>query len=234
MIVTVIYFKLRKTFEVLFGMKTILCYGDSNTWGLNYQGGRFLPEKRWTNVMQRELGEGFYVVEEGLNGRTAGQDDPDDDCPEAKNGRKFLIPCLRSHFPLDLVILMLGTNDLKVHFFLSVDKVADDIGVLIRTTRAELRTRQGYEPEILLVAPTIIGDTIENSVFRDAFGGRRAIRPSVELADALRKTAERNACHFLNAAAVAAPNPVDAIHLTQEGHCRLGREAARKVREIFA
>ena len=215
-------------------MKTILCYGDSNTWGFNYQGGRFPPEERWPDVMQRELGEDFYVVAEGLNGRTAGHDDPDDDCSEAKNGRRFLIPCLRSHFPLDLVILMLGTNDLKVRFFTTVDKVAEDVGTLAGMARTELRDLQGYEPEILLVAPMAIGDGIEHSVFRDVFGGRRAVRPSAELADALRRIAGRNSCHFLNAAEIAEPNPVDAVHFTREGHRLFGTRAARKVKEIFA
>ncbi len=215
-------------------MKTILCYGDSNTWGFDFRGGRFPREERWPNVMQRELGEKFDVVEEGLNGRTAGQDDPDDDCPEAKNGRRFLIPCLRSHFPLDLIILMLGTNDLKVRFFTTVEKVAEDVGALAGTARAELGAMQGYEPEILIVAPTPIGDTIEDSPFGEAFGGRRAIRPSVELADALRRTARRDSCHFLNAGEITEPNPVDAVHFTREGHRLFGTQAARKVKEIFA
>lgn len=233
MISSVLYFKSRKDDEGVLRMKTILCYGDSNTWGLNYQGGRFQMEERWPNVMQRELGNDFHVVEEGLNGRTVGEDDPDDDYPEAKNGRNFLIPCLRSHFPLDLVILMLGTNDLKVPFFTTVDKIAKDVDVLVAMTRTELQIRQGYQPEILIVSPTVIGDGIKNSVFRDAFGGGLAIRPSMELADALRRTAKRRSCYFLNAAEITGPNPVDAVHFTREGHHLFGTEAARKVKEIF-
>lgn len=216
-------------------MKTILCYGDSNTWGLNSETEkRFPPAERWTTLLQEQLGGEYRVVEEGLNGRTTGMDDPGDGCPQAKNGQSYLVPCLRSHAPVDLVILMLGTNDLKVNFFTSVDQIAENIGTLIQTARTELGTFQGYEPKILLAAPMPVGDTIETSRFREAFGGRRAIAPSVELATALRRTAGKNSCAFLDAGKIAQPNPIDAIHFSREGHRSFAMAAAQKVREIFA
>lgn len=216
-------------------MKTILCYGDSNTWGLDYRtGGRYPFEERWTTILQRRLGDGFQVVAEGLNGRTAGKDDPGDEDPEAKNGRRYLIPCLRSHCPVDLMVLMLGTNDLKTRFFTAVDDVAEDIGTLIQMTRRELGAFQGYRPKILLVAPMAVGDTIETSVFREEFGGKKAIAPSVELAGALRRVAAGVPCDFLNAAEITEPNEVDAIHFSPEGHEKFGEAVAEWVRETFA
>lgn len=215
-------------------MKTILCYGDSNTWGFDYKTqGRFPYEVRWPNVMQKILGGGFHVIEEGLAGRTTALDDPDDESPEAKNGLKYLIPCLRSHFPLDLILFMLGTNDLKMKFFTSVRMVAKSTERLIEKSRAELCEWQGYEPRILLIAPTVIRDTIEKSMFGPEFCGNGSVLASMELAEELRKTAERLSCHFLNAAQIVKPNEVDALHLTREGHRQLGEAAARKVQEIF-
>ncbi len=216
-------------------MKTILCYGDSNTWGFDHETqGRFPYGERWPNVMQKQLGNHFQVIEEGLNGRTTALDDPDDECPQAKNGKSYLIPCLRSHYPLDLVILMLGTNDLKANFFTTVEKIAENAGKLVKLARRELAGRQGYEPKILLVAPMAVGKTIETSVFNKEFGGQKSIAPSMELADVLRKTAESLSCDFLNAAQIAKPNEDDAIHFSREGHWRFGRAAAQKVQEIFA
>lgn len=215
-------------------MKTILCYGDSNTWGLNYESQKRFPfAERWPNVMQQQLGCGFHVIEEGLNGRTTSFDDIDDEWKEAKNGRKYLVPCLRSHFPLDLVIIMLGTNDLKVKFFTSVSDISKRIGILIKLTLKELQTRQKYEPKILLAAPMAIGDTIDSSVFKEVFGGKEAIAPSIKLAEELRKTAEDYSCYFLNAADIAKPNPMDAIHFSTEGHKQFGIAAALKVQQIF-
>jgi lysophospholipase L1-like esterase len=99
-------------------MKTILCYGDSNTWGaVPLQSleliERFGRSERWTGVLQRELGQAYEVIAEGCNGRTTVWEDP---IEGYKNGKEYLIPCLDSHQPLDLVIIMLGTNDLKARF----------------------------------------------------------------------------------------------------------------------
>ena len=95
-------------------MKTILCYGDSNTYGLKSDlVSRYPRNVRWTGILQEKLGSEYYVIEEGLGGRTTVWDDPVEDY---KNGKKYLLPCLDSHKPLDLVIIMLGTNDLKSRF----------------------------------------------------------------------------------------------------------------------
>ena len=110
-------------------MIRILCFGDSNTFGrksvsfnpeetpIVFSQDRFQQNERWTGVMANKLGKDYYVIEEGLCGRTTVLDDPVGG--EHRNGKKYLLPCLESHAPLDLVILMLGTNDLKVKFSMS-------------------------------------------------------------------------------------------------------------------
>lgn len=215
-------------------MKTILCYGDSNTFGFDSTtGGRIPYGMRWPNVLQQQLGGGYHVIEEGINGRTAAEDDPTDDRPEVKNGKKGLVFCLRSHFPLDLVILMLGTNDLKERFFTTAGQVARNVGDLVDLTRQELAGSQDREPEILIAAPMPLGDSIESSPFCAVFGGRKALAPSIELARALRGEAERKSCRFFDAGAVAKPNPVDSVHFSREGHRVFGEAVAREVLKIL-
>ena len=102
-------------------MKRILCFGDSNTWGFAPKDGyRFDENTRWTGLVQKALPQ-YKIIEEGLNGRTALWDDP---IEGYKNGKEYLIPCLASQSPLDLVILMLGTNDCKTRFALTASDVA--------------------------------------------------------------------------------------------------------------
>ena len=113
-------------------MKNILCFGDSNTFGTNPSGGRWERGQRWPGILQQRLGSGFYVIEEGLGGRTAASEDfltPD------KNGSKHLPIALHSHRPLDLVVLMLGTNDMKHRFGLLPADIAQGAAQLGRMSR---------------------------------------------------------------------------------------------------
>jgi len=108
---------------------TILCFEDSNTWGYDpIAQDRFPRDVRWTGVMRKALGSDFLVLEEGLNGRSTVWEDP---IEGYKNGHDDLVPCLETHRPLDLVILMLGTNDLKVRFHVSSFDIAQSVAVLI-------------------------------------------------------------------------------------------------------
>src|SRR5437867_8271019 len=113
-------------------MRSVLCYGDSNTWGCVPLDGpepprRFAPDERWPGVLRRELGDGWWVVEEGLSGRTTVWDDG---LEPFRNGRAFLLPTLLSHQPLDVVVVMLGTNDLKRRFGVSAREIAEGAGLL--------------------------------------------------------------------------------------------------------
>ena len=132
-------------------MKTILCYGDSNTWGYDpVSADRHPYERRWTTVLQRVLGEDYLVIPEGLNGRTTVWDDP---IELHKSGSTYLPPCLESHKPVDLVVIMLGTNDLKMRFGLPAVDIAAGAGVLVDLVGRSACGPGGAAPKVLVLVP---------------------------------------------------------------------------------
>jgi lysophospholipase L1-like esterase len=216
-------------------MKTILCYGDSNTWGCKPMTSlawveRFSPNDRWPGILQRELGSNFQVIEEGLGGRTTIWDDPIEGW---KNGRDYLIPCLNSHQPLDLVILMLGTNDLKARFGLSAFDIAASAGVLVDLIqRNTTYPGDSKTPQVLLIAPPPIleeGQMPED--FAELFAGGAA--KSRRFSHHFRRIADQYRCEFLDAAEIVQVSRMDGIHYDLPDHARLGVTLAEKVRRIF-
>ena len=138
--------------------KTILCYGDSNTYGYNPLNGlRYAKGIRWTGCLQEMLGEEYSIIEEGCNGRTTVFDDP---LEGWKNGLDYLRPCLNSHKPIDIVILMLGSNDLKTTFGATAKEIADGVEILVDVIKTFSMEKQGFEPVIILLSPPEIGDGI--------------------------------------------------------------------------
>ena len=208
-------------------MRTILCYGDSNTWGFDPETGeRFGEDTRWPGVLRRELGEGYRVIEEGLPGRTTVWADPIEG--EHKDGRAYLRPCLESHRPLDLVTVMLGTNDLKARFGLSASDIAQGAASL-----AEMALRSGCgpgggAPAVLLVAPPPVGRLTEMA---EMFEGSE--EKSLGFSEHYRRFAEGCGCEFLNAAEVIVSSDVDGIHFDAEEQRKLGGAVAARVREIL-
>lgn len=213
-------------------MKNVLCYGDSNTHGYDgVTGKRFPWGVRWTSLVQETLREdGVRIIEEGQNGRTTVWDDP---IEGMKNGLKYLIPCLESHSPLDVVVLMLGTNDIKQRFSLTAADVAAGAEKLVKTIKMYFRENQEPVPEILLVSPLKIREEILSHQFSPMFGGERAVQISNELADYYREAARRQGCAFLDAAAVTLPCAEDSVHLDLEGHRALAGAVTKKLREIL-
>lgn len=219
-------------------LKRILCYGDSNTWGFDastYVPGstdyeRFAEDVRWTGVLQNLLGSEYKVVEEGFCGRTTVWDDPIE-CH--KNGKTYLYPCVDSHRPLDLVIIMLGTNDMKKRFSLGPFDIAAGVGELVKVVQTAGCGRNGKTPEILVVSPLLVGETIYDSPFGDMFEDKIGIEKSKKLASYYIKVAEQLGCHFLNAAEIAEPCSIDAIHFDAEGHHKFGSAVAKKVSGII-
>lgn len=199
----------------------ILCYGDSNTYGYSpINGMRYAKDVRWTGVLQNLLGDDFCVIEEGCNGRTTIYDDPIEGW---KNGFDYLKPCLNSHKPVDIVILMLGSNDLKSVFNLSAKQISEGAEVLVKEIISFTENKQGFIPKIILVSPPFIGDDIEASGFNFAFD-RTAIARSKEFAKYYRQVADRNGCIFFDAAPCATPSKEDSLHLTPESHTALAKE----------
>ena len=123
----------------------ILCFGDSNTWGYApVSADRYPADVRWTGVMAHLLGDRFHVTEEGQNGRTTVWDDPLEG--GHKNGLVYLTACLESHHPIDLVILMLGTNDLKARFSLTALDISLGAERLVQTIQKSVWGPRGNAP----------------------------------------------------------------------------------------
>lgn len=211
-------------------MKRIVCYGDSNTWGYNPESGERYPENvRWPKVIASILGRDYDVVEEGLNGRTTVFDDPIDDY---RNGAKTLMPCLLSHKPIDLVILMLGTNDLKGIFNANPFYITKGLSRLVDIIQRSECGPRGFAPKILVTAPPEIGKNVLETDVSEYFH-EYTVSISKMLPEYYAQMAEEFDCDFINAAEFARPSAIDAVHLEEEGHMRLAQAMARKVKEIL-
>lgn len=208
-------------------MRTILCYGDSNTWGwIPGSGDRFPRHVRWPGRLQIILGSAYYVIEEGLSGRTTVWDDP---IEEHKNGKTYLPPCLESHKPVDLVILMLGTNDLKKRFSLSPFDIAAGVGRLIDIIQGSHTGVNNQSPRILLLSPPPIGtlDAIGQEVFENACYKSRSISGH------LYQISQTKGCSFLDTAAFLQPSPDEGLHLDENGHTTLAKEVVSAIKTVF-
>src|SRR5271168_2783948 len=173
-------------------MAVIVAFGDSNTWGYDpATGARHAPQARWTGVMAVALGPEHCVIEEGLNGRTTVFVDPIE--PD-RRGADYLPPCLRSHAPLDIVIIALGCNDMKARFNVSAAEIAFGAERLVVMAQAELVGPNGAPPRILLVAPPPIAKL---TGFADMFRG--AEPKSRAIAAAYAEAAERRRIGFVDA-----------------------------------
>ena len=212
-------------------MKNILCYGDSNTWGCVPLTTlavipRFDIHTRWAGVLRDTLGGDYWVIEEGLGGRTTVWDDP---LSPNRNGYTYLLPCLETHQPLDLIVLMLGTNDLKHRFGKSPYDIASGAGFLVDAIRVTPTGPDETAPQVLLVCPppTNTLPAIFADMFEDGYEKSRQWVPYYQA------EAEYYGVHFLNAGDVIESSPVDGIHFDAEAHQALGKAIAEKVKSIF-
>ena len=213
-----------------FMQRTILCFGDSNTHGSKAMRHpedrrRFSRSDRWPGIMAGYLSEDWTIIEEGLPGRTSVFDDPIEG--EHKNGLRTLRAILETHRALDLVIIMLGTNDLKSRFSVTADDIALGVERLVVETRTSGVGQNGTAPEVLLVSPVPI---IEVGFLEAMFAGGR--QKSEALAASLASVAKRQDVAFLDLAAVASVDPLDGVHLDHEAHRAIGRAMAQAVKAI--
>ena len=208
-------------------MKVILCYGDSNTWGYDpLTQERFSPQVRWTGVLARQLGDGYRVIEEGLSGRTTVWDDPVEGLH--KNGKSYLLPCLESHQPIDLILLMLGTNDLKMRFSVPAADIAASVGVLVEVIQKSATGVGGAAPRVLLIAPPPVGKLSE---FAEMFTAAEV--KSHKLAEYYQVMATQYDCDFLNARDFILSSDIDGIHFEADQHHKLGEAVALRVKKIL-
>ena len=207
-------------------MFEVLCFGDSNTWGYSPKSAeRFARNTRWTGVLQAALGDSCGVIEEGLNGRTTVWDDP---IEGDKNGRRQLPALLESHMPLDLVVLMLGTNDLKRRFSAPASDIAAGVERLVGIILASSSGRTGKAPKVLVIAPPPLARLTDLAEMFD--GGTEKSRLLGKL---YRQVAAEQGCAFLDAGSVIRSSDLDGIHLEEKEHRALGEAVAREVKKIL-
>ena len=215
--------------------KHIVCFGDSNTHGYCADpsdcadgGNRFNEEERWTCLLQKLLGEEYLVLEEGLGGRTTVFSDP---LHEGMDAVSVAYPMLMSHEPVDLLIIMLGTNDTKER--LGANAACIGIGMERLVMKAEtVPAWRGGVPHILLIAPPHIGEGLYR-VPEGAAMGAGCPEKSRGLARQFAEVALRQGCAFLDAEGLAEFNTHDCMHLTRKGHSQLAGELSKLVLELI-
>ncbi len=210
-------------------MKNILVFGDSNTWGyLPPQEDRYPYDVRYPGRLQMLLGEKYHVIEDGLNGRTVALDDS---MFGNKNGTEQLKIALECHRPLDLLIVMLGSNDLKKRFSMTACDIAFEMVHLILTVKS-FNYIVHRCPEILIVSPPYIGDAWDRSMFSDMFG-KEAYDKSRELAGWYQKLLPGFGARVFDAAQVCEAGPIDGLHLDPAGHRKLADALFTEVKNII-
>ena len=205
-------------------MKSVVCFGDSNTYGYDpVTGDRFPETVRWTCLLQGLLGDGFKVIEEGLNGRTTVFEDPNDDW---KKGVDYIKGILCTHRPVDYLVIMLGSNDMKNIFNASPDAIASGLNEIVQKAEKVMDLKQGYVPKILIVSPPEISADILTGPFSGSFN-EAAIDKSRHLAEYYKKVADKHGCMFLDAKLHIKPSKEDGLHLDAEGHKGLAEAIAK-------
>ena len=212
------------------GTKTILAFGDSLTWGADpVSGGRHRFEDRWPSVLEAGLGGAARVIAEGLGGRTTMFDDHG--AAAERNGVRILPTLLGSHSPLDLLIIMLGTNDLKPHVCGTALGAGSGIERLAEIARTYPYGGDAAVPQVLIVAPPLFGETVGGD-WQPA-GGRSIAAESRKLAPRYREAADYCGCAFFDTAAVATASPVDGIHLDAANTRAIGQALVPVARQLL-
>lgn len=216
-------------------MKKILVFGDSHTWGFipgsysvaSSTASRYPKSQRYAGIMADTLGSDYEIVEEGLNSRTAILDDPF--LPFMTNGKTYLPPCLLSHYPLDMITIMLGTNELKSRFNLNASEIAIGVRQLIWLIKSLPIGVNNANVEILIICPHHAIDGVGD--FKDLFVGAES--KSKDLAKYYQEICQYEKCHFLDASTIIKPSIIDGIHFDETGHLLLGQAVSGLIREVF-
>ena len=207
-------------------MFEVLCFGDSNTWGANpATSERFSRDERWPGVLQKALGAEYHIIEEGLGGRTTVWEDP---IEGYKCGKEYLIPCLATHQPLDIVIIMLGTNDVKKRFSAAAGDIAAGAGMLIDIINKSGSGRNLTAPKVLLMAPPPLGTLTE---LKEMFEGGQ--EKSLKFSKYFKTVAEIYGAEFFDTSTIIKSSDIDGIHLEKEAHQKLGQAVAKQVNKII-
>ncbi len=221
---------------VISRMPTILCFGDSNTWGYDPAATaaspfpiRYPADVRWPGQLAGELGNSWQVIEEGQNGRAAVHEDRT--ALASRCGRDYLLPCLESHHPLEVVAIMLGTNDLKACHHLPAQDIANGVGVLVQLILKSGAGPGARAPKILVICPAAIGNLESLPDLAARFVGAR--ERSLEMPRLYAAMAKLHGVEFLNAQEYTQVSPIDGLHFTAEDHTALAKAVAAKLRSMM-
>jgi len=197
-------------------MKSILCFGDSNTWGYDpATKTRFSRDKRWTGLLQKYLGNKYYIVEEGLNGRTTNIDEKEEYnlgyFRKNRSSLDLLPGLIESHYPLDLIVVMLGTNDLKSNFNRSANQIASDMKLVCQSI---ISNEYFNSKSLLLISPTHIEEN--SDIILDSFINTN--HKAMALASLYKDISHDLCIDFLDASKIVKINTIDGIHWDATQH----------------
>ncbi len=205
----------------------ILCFGDSNTWGLNPDTWkRYEKDERWTGILTHEMRDEYYVVEEGLNGRTANETDEEE---PFLNGRDYMTACVLSHRPVTVLVVMLGTNDVKFRYNKSAIQLCDSITELTCDMERILRNSQEDEFKVILMAPK----SLDERVYGDGTFDEMSVQKSKELPGLLEQSAAGHGWLFINNDIPEVELGRDGLHLSRVGHRVIADMLAKKIRSLY-
>ena len=210
-------------------MKTIVFFGDSNTWGYDSTTGKRFPhEVRFTGLLEQKLKK-CRIIEEGMRGRTQAFDDS---LMEGRNGRKELPMILCTHDPVDILVIMLGTNDVKSTFHNSAYEIGRALERNIQIAQAPLMWDGERTPKILVVCPPGVTEDFKGSEMEGHFD-QRSVEVSKELDKEFRNMAGKYGCAYLNAMEYTGPGKEDGVHLDAKGHQKLADALEQKINEMI-
>lgn len=201
-------------------MQTILCFGDSNTWGYDpIDGSRYDFATRWPGALQKTLGSDNYrIIEEGLNGRTTAHNEIE---RPIRSGLEILPILLEAHRPLDWVIIMLGTNDLKTHFNSSAEQITANVGLLCDGV-LQSEYLAAHRPQLLVCAPTSANEASQK--LPEWFVG--ASQTARDLPELIEREARNRGVHFLNVAGLLDHDFKDSLHWNSVQHLTVSKAIA--------
>jgi lysophospholipase L1-like esterase len=213
--------------------KTVFVFGDSNSWGWNPNNDLVKPierwddDVRWPGVLQKELGDSYKVLVDGLNGRTTVWEDP---IEEYRCGKDQIIPSMNAAAPIDLIIIFVGTNDLKVRYSVSAQDIANGAALLARKALAQVGAFRSGVPNVVLVGPPPLGP-VSSGTFRMMFGGNE--EKSKQLGAYYKVAAKANGVTYFDAGSVVKSSVIDGLHLDADQHALLGRAMADVVKKAI-
>lgn len=210
--------------------KVILCYGDSNVWGQNDDknfAGRYASNVRWTGKLQELLGDDYYVIEEGLGGRTTNLEHYNP-AKQSRNGLTYFNPCLVSHSPLDMVVIMLGTNDFKIQYQRAVNEIANTLKLFVDEVKANTPNAK-----VLLISPIFVDDTAPKfTEYYDGIYDQESAEKSRQLGKQIERVADEMGSLFFDASTVAKAGK-DGIHFDEQSHPALAQPIAEIIKNEF-